>query len=456
MFSKPKPNLPDAEKSRVEFHLQQIAECVGFERFLLPVLSRQSVIGLFESDQNPQQIIAFLGDHLTHDVSGLQARIIPQQAQGSCGCGGGSCSGPDGLKGRYDAQERTIILDLEIQSDPQMGLATLINGVVCDLLHASDFGSAHLPERVDLAVVGMGLGMVRNNVNLVRRQPSHWDSTQWDSVPRPFLDSRSLAYANAIAAWARDDTTPEWASDLPAELKRPMRKSVKYLSKTRDAFFNPKAKRLQTTQSQSEWWKLASSDSASKQVIAMRHLEMGRQLDKQQESLMLEKLRSANVAIVLHAIAAIDRMHDEMLPASSESFSTELLRLVDHRNDEVRAKAMCALGRFGHLVEAAVESAATMLQDNRRHLVFAGVSALSKLDTVPEDVVPLFDRCFVRALRACDYEFIDLFVASYRRWLDHPQGHLEGLLQDSPEHLPIALEALQKINDQLVQIRIGA
>ena len=87
MFFKPKPNLPDAEKARVEFHLQQIAECVGFDRFTLPVLSRKRLFGLYESDKNPQQMIGFVGNHLSHDVSEIRFRVVPKQLQ-NCGGGG--------------------------------------------------------------------------------------------------------------------------------------------------------------------------------------------------------------------------------------------------------------------------------------------------------------------------------------------------------------------------------
>ena len=87
MFFKPKPNLPDAEKARIEFHLQQIAECVGFDRFTLPVLSRKTLFGLYESKQKPQQMIAFVGNHLAHDVSEIRFRVVPQQLQ-NCGGGG--------------------------------------------------------------------------------------------------------------------------------------------------------------------------------------------------------------------------------------------------------------------------------------------------------------------------------------------------------------------------------
>ncbi|MEM7314586.1 MAG: hypothetical protein AAF497_15680 [Planctomycetota bacterium] len=334
-----------------------------------------------------------------------------------------------------------------------MGLATLINGVVCDLLHQNSFASAHLPERVDLTVTGTGLGMIRNNISLVKKLKTYWDSTQWELFPRPFLDCQSLAYANAIAAWARDDARPEWASDLPSDLKRSMRNSLKFLLKTSDSFFHPHAKRSLLAQSQSEWWKLAASASASKQVIAIRHLESDGRLNGQQESLLLEKLRSANLAIVLNAIEASERMTLHEQPVASESVVRELITLADHHDHEVRAKAMCALARHGKLDETTVEIAAMMLDDNLRHLVFAGAYALSTLDSVPDHVLPPFDRCFVRMLRDCDYELIDLFVASYKRWLDDPQAHLEGLLQNSSEYLPIALETLHKATDELVQIR---
>jgi hypothetical protein len=87
VFFKPKPNLPDAEKARIDFHFQQIAECIGFDRFRLPVLSRTTLLEPFESKQAPPQIIRFVGDHLGHDTAGLQFSVVPQQAA-SCSGGG--------------------------------------------------------------------------------------------------------------------------------------------------------------------------------------------------------------------------------------------------------------------------------------------------------------------------------------------------------------------------------
>ena len=86
VFFKPKTNLPDAEKARIDFHFQQIAECIGFDRFRLPVLSGETLLGRFESEQSPTALIRFVGDHLNHDTSELQFRVVPQQA---ANCGGG-------------------------------------------------------------------------------------------------------------------------------------------------------------------------------------------------------------------------------------------------------------------------------------------------------------------------------------------------------------------------------
>ncbi len=315
-----------------------------------------------------------------------------------------------------------------------------------------DFPDADNPELVDLAVIGTGLGMIRSNIGFVKKFAAFWDSTQWDLVPRPFLDCQSLAYANAAAAWARGDAAPPWAGDLVSEVKRPMLSSLKFLFKTNDSFFQPATKRSNLKQSQSDWWKLAAVTSPSQQVIAIRHLAAEGALTDQQESLLLQKLRSANRAIVLNAIAATERMAVAHPAIASESIARELRMLVDHRDDEVRAKAMCAVARLAQLDEATIDTAAIMVASNFKHQIFAGVYALSTLESVPDHVLPPFDRSFVRALQACDYEFAGMFAAGYNRWLADPQSHLEDLLQGSPEYLPIALDALQQVPGQLVSI----
>ena len=124
--------------------------------------------------------------------------------------------------------------------------AALINFVVSDMLHQNNFSYAHFPELVDLAVIGTGLGTVRANVALVNNKGSYWDTTHWLAMPKPFLGAQSLAYAMAIVAWCRDEHDPQWSSNLPAEIKGPMKKSLKYLNKTNDSFFQPKASAVQT------------------------------------------------------------------------------------------------------------------------------------------------------------------------------------------------------------------
>jgi hypothetical protein len=88
-FFKLTPNLPEGEKARIEFHLQQIAECIGFKRFTLPVLSQDSVLyGSSRSEyQTANQVVRFAGEHLGHDVSGISIQTVPLPPE-KCGGGG--------------------------------------------------------------------------------------------------------------------------------------------------------------------------------------------------------------------------------------------------------------------------------------------------------------------------------------------------------------------------------
>ena len=83
MFFKPKANLSDGEKARVEFHSHLIGQAIGAERMKLPVVSRDEVL----RRQSPQEIINLVGQHLSHDVSPIVITPVLQQA-GQCGGGG--------------------------------------------------------------------------------------------------------------------------------------------------------------------------------------------------------------------------------------------------------------------------------------------------------------------------------------------------------------------------------
>ena len=323
-----------------------------------------------------------------------------------------------------------------------LGLATVIHGVVQDLIQQSGFTNTVLPELVEVAVIGTGLGMPRNQVCLVGKSPSYWDSTQWEVAPRPFLDMPALAYANAIASWIRDDPSPEWAGHVLAELKRPLNRSIKFLFKTRDSFFDPTKSDRRITQSSEQWWRLAASELASTQLVSLRHLESHAALSGTQIERLLQSLRSGNPAILLHAVGAAERLMSHQ-PEPTPEIVRELRLLTEHRNEEVSAKAMCAITRLEQCDHSNLETATEMLESSSRHAVFAGAYALCTFESIPDFSLELVDRCFVRALRACDYEFVELFGAAYHRWLDDPRSHIETLLHDSPEYLPVATEALK-------------
>lgn len=315
------------------------------------------------------------------------------------------------------------------------------------MLHQFDFEYAEFPELIDLAVINSGLGVLQSNFGFVNSTGSFWDSTNWEAVPRPFLDTSALAYANAVAAWIRGEKNPAWANELPKEVQRPMRKSLKYLSNTNDSFFNPStAGHALMKQSQADWLQTASEESTSKQVVAIRHIEFDESLGSQQEALLLDKLQSPVRSVVLHAISAVASPN-----WASERVVSELQLLATNRDDEIRAKAMIALAKLGQIDDITVDCAAKMVGDSVKHVAFAGVFALSTLESVPDHALRAVERGFYRALQTCDYEFVGLFTVAFNRWLDDPKSYFEQLLRDDqPDYLEIALDALEDVREESV------
>lgn len=342
------------------------------------------------------------------------------------------------------------MLETDPQKDPELAIATLINGVVCDLLHVHGYGYAHFPEFVDMATIAMGLGQLQSNMDFVKSTGTFWDSSQWRIIPRPFLDSQSVAYLNAVAAWSRSEKAPAWAEELNIEIRKPTTKSLKFLHQTGDCFFQPKAADQNLLQqSQADWIKTAGDASVSRQIIAVRQLHPDETMLAKQQHVLAEKLRSTNQAVLVNAISACEQIKDV-----GQTAIEELCFLTQHRDNEIRAKAMCALSRLGELNDATIATAGEMLGSKTKYVVYAGLTALSSLDSVSEQLIPPINRSFMRALQVCDYEFVGLFAAAYTKWLDDPKGYVENLLRDDgPEYMEIAMEAIDNVGQQLMDLK---
>ena len=327
--------------------------------------------------------------------------------------------------------------------------ASLTHHVVADWLYQNDFAYVHFPEIVDLATVMTGLGLLHSQIPLVSKTSPFWDSTLWTTFPRPFLDAQGVAYAMANAAWCRNDDSPNWANRLPKEIRRPMLKSIKHLFKVEDTFFYPHPPVSSLDHSQSEWLQQASNPSISRQIIAIRHLRFPDHADSPQLQVIVDKLRSTERSVLLHAIAAAERMKTK-----NEDVVNELRMLLNHRDDEVRAKAICALARFVALDETAIDVAARMLDEPQRFVAFSGLVALTSLDQLPDRVMPVVNRGLVRSLQSCDYDLVGTFSTGFHQWLDDPESHYRMLLQEkNSEYLDVALEVLESAQQALVSLQ---
>lgn len=322
------------------------------------------------------------------------------------------------------------------------------------MLHQHEFAFANYPDITDVAAIATGLGLLQSSLSFVNAGGNFWDTTEWDYFPQPFLDSKSTAYALALAAWLREQENPDWFRDLPSEVKRPAQKSLKFLCKSNDSFFSLSNEQgVKLDQPQAEWLEMAKQDGATTQVIAVKQFDADGKTNAEVEAELLEKIRSENLAIKLQCINAVERLKLDGDVTDEDPLIEELRLLIEHRDDEVRAKAMCSLTRLNQLNEASIDVAARLLDGNARHIVFAGVYALVSQESVPEHVLPPVNRGFVRALQKCDYEFVGLFATALNRWMDDPEAHVITLLEeDGSEYLQVGLDALQEVQEQLVEL----
>lgn len=88
LFFKSNPNLPDGERARIEFHFQQLVDCLGSNRFLLPVLDVDTILNPSGVARDADQIKSFVGEHLGIDVDELtvqQLMALPVKQSGGGG-----------------------------------------------------------------------------------------------------------------------------------------------------------------------------------------------------------------------------------------------------------------------------------------------------------------------------------------------------------------------------------
>ncbi len=87
LFLKSTPNLPDHEKARVEFHSQQLAECLGGELMRRPVLVPDAVFGSQADGTDLDDVLKKIGDHLGIDVAPISVQTALKSLE-VCGGGG--------------------------------------------------------------------------------------------------------------------------------------------------------------------------------------------------------------------------------------------------------------------------------------------------------------------------------------------------------------------------------
>jgi len=336
------------------------------------------------------------------------------------------------LPSEYNIDKREISVETEFADNPPLATAALLQSLVHDLMVTSG-ATKELPgEFLDAAVVLLGFGGPRAQVELMSNSATYWDTTRWDATPADFLDNESLVFAHSLATWCRSGS----GDDLPADL-RAAKGTLKYLNKTNDSFFQQNLiddEKLEIK----NFLELAANGKESSRICAMQFFNPDHPHQEQQDAVLLENLQHRSEHVIGHAVSAT------AISQSSDPKVLETLKLLtDNHDDRLKAKAVQAVTHMGQLDEFVADNAAKMLGSSTNYVTYAGLLALSKMDSVSEDVLKLADRGFERALHTCNYQFIQLFAGTYKRWLDDPAAHLKKLWGErSPEYLHMATEAL--------------
>ena len=341
----------------------------------------------------------------------------------------------------YNSEKRQISVETEFSCDPRLATAALLQSFVHDLLFQNGLVDKVPGEFLDAAVVLCGLGGPRAQTELISDKGSYWDATCWDVSPGDFLDHESLTYAHALATWSRSGN----ADSLPVELGS-AKASLKYLNKTSDSFFQQSLVENDNLEIDT-LIDLAANGKESTRIVAMQFFHPEHPHTEQQDAAILQNLRHRSDHVMAHAISAAQ------ISQSSDPQVIEELRLLSDNHDQwLRSKAVQAVTFMGQLDDYVADNAAKMLSSSTNYVTYSGLLALSRLDNVSEDVLKLADRGFERALHTCNYQFIEMFAATYKKWLGDPTDHVNKLWdQSSPEYLQMATEAITAVTEAAKQ-----
>ena len=344
----------------------------------------------------------------------------------------------------YNSEKRQISVETEFSCDPRLATAALLQSFVHDLLFQNGLVDKVPGEFLDAAVVLCGLGGPRAQTELISDKGSYWDATCWDVSPGDFLDHESLTYAHALATWSHSGN----ADSLPVELGS-AKASLKYLNKTSDSFFQQSLVENDNLEIDT-LIDLAANGKESTRIVAMQFFHPEHPHTEQQDAAdaaILQNLRHRSDHVMAHAISAAQ------ISQSSDPQVIEELRLLSDNHDQwLRSKAVQAVTFMGQLDDYVADNAAKMLSSSTNYVTYSGLLALSRLDNVSEDVLKLADRGFERALHTCNYQFIEMFAATYKKWLGDPTDHVNKLWgQSSPEYLQMATEAITAVTEAAKQ-----
>ena len=244
----PKCPVPDEEKAWVDHRMSWLASQFGIERLRTGTLVLPTEEFFPDPYDGSEEALGAMFrrvcGYMDIDPSRVTLSLFSDPQRINLVPGYSLVRTGPGAAGLYDADGPvTIWVETGQRDSPMIMVAVMAH----ELSHFHLIGGGRVsPEEdtdheplTDLTALFFGLGIFGANSVFQYTQSADSIMYRWAVRGAGYLTHRVYAYALALYAWARGDTSPDWTSHLCVNVRGKFKSGLRYLVKTGDTGFRP-------------------------------------------------------------------------------------------------------------------------------------------------------------------------------------------------------------------------
>jgi len=236
--------LDDDTRTWVEWGMLLLAEHVGEERLLKPVIEPTRENFPFELD-GTQQSAERMFEHVCGlmDVDPARTRLVFEEADAPLTSGSHEYDwSSDGAAGTYhqDGEGRHVVMIREdLMADSMAFVAVAAHELAHAVMHdmqmlkdEPDIDSGGEEMLTDMLTIIYGMGIFNANASLRERQyEADIGMSGWGYSRTGYLDFPMWGHAHATFAYLRQESNPAWAKHLRLDVRTLFKQSLKFLQR---------------------------------------------------------------------------------------------------------------------------------------------------------------------------------------------------------------------------------